>query len=153
MAERRRSLGRKTKTRWVPVGGYGNSSRGDDVLPALATDSESETDTFYGSDEEAEWDIDADFDFGLDPERPPIPDPPFSWPSPFCSLPSDPLNTTPIDIHRWEELTESFPNQEAVEHVSRGLREGFSLQFYPIPPTSVRICLLATYPQKSSMTI
>ena len=117
----------------------------DDFLPSLATDSESDIDPIYGSDEEAEWDIDSDFDFGLDPERPPIPDPPFSWPSPFCSLPSDPLNTTPIDIHRWEELTESLPNQEAVEYVSRGLREGFSLQFHPIPLTSVRRNMPSSY--------
>ena len=95
----------------------------------ISTDSDEFSEADEGGDE--------DFDFGSEYQLPEIPDIQTNWPPPFCSLPDSPLQSTPIDIFRWDELAESLPNQEAVSYVSRGLKEGFSLQFHPIPLKSV----------------
>ena len=116
----------------------------EDPIPDLATDSDSE----FESDSDSLADdneIDNDYDFGLDPQVPDMPVVPTNWPPPFCSLPDSPLSSTPIDIFRWDKLADSLPNKEAVEYVSRGLKEGFALQFSPIPLRSASKNMPSSY--------
>ena len=131
--------------RWADLSGTSNHPPMEEAIPQVVTDSDSDWSTDSDEFSEADEGGDEDFDFGSEYQLPEIPDIQTNWPPPFCSLPDSPLQSTPIDIFRWDELAESLPNQEAVSYVSRGLKEGFSLQFHPIPLKSVSRNMPSSY--------